>query len=114
MKRLADHYQKNGFHFRIVSRVNDVAIYSQHATIDGPALYFEVFIVQHNQERIMAGFTIPAKESCPGNEEWGRKGWTYTNFLDAKKKAEILRLREDRRKNATMQPQPGVVMAKGG
>jgi hypothetical protein len=50
MKKLENAFRKNGFWYNQVSREDDICIYSQHATVNGPVLYYEVFTVQHNQD----------------------------------------------------------------
>ena len=69
------YYKRNGYEFQIVQRNGDVC---RAVGRKGKIETHEVFIVQHNPERVMGGKNISASESPPGNEQWGRKGWTYT------------------------------------
>ena len=105
MKQLASNYSKNGYDFNLVSRNGDVAIYSQHDKETGQLLYYEVFIVQKNKERTIAGNIIPASESSPANEQWGSEGYTMTDLTSARSKEQILHQIVDRRKNRLTQGQ---------
>lgn len=94
MKPLELKFRKNGFDYEQVYREGDIAIYKQ---TQGSGTWFEVFTVQKNAARIIAGVVIAASESMPGNEAWGQKGWTYRDFPAAMSKATELRETRDRR-----------------
>lgn len=76
MKLLSD-YKKNGYHWRIIMRVGDVAM----AEADRGG--FEVFRVQSHQGREIAGKWCEPAEYPPSNEQWGSKGWSYQHRADA-------------------------------
>ena len=95
-KPLDTTFKKSGFRFRQLIREGDLAIFHKvhlenslcpKETDAG----FEVVVIQKNDEHIMGGVTIEAKESLPGNEKWGSKGWTYKNLLEAEKRFERLK-----------------------
>lgn len=94
MKTLELKFRKNGFDYEQVYRTGDIAVYRQS---QGKGVWFETFVVQKNPVRIIAGITIAASESMPGNEAWGRKGWTYGQESEAMAKCEELRLLAERR-----------------
>lgn len=83
MKSLADQYKKNGYLFNKIARIHDVAIYEQLDPETNRRVAFEVFEVQKNQERIIAGKTIEAGESVPGSEQWGIKAFTVWTMESA-------------------------------
>jgi hypothetical protein len=79
MTPLGNTYRKNGFHYELVKRRGDIALFRQcYAPGDGGFAY-EVIIVQKDPERVIADVTIPAHERAPGNEEFGKKGWAYVS-----------------------------------
>ena len=68
-------FRKSGFDFKQVRRDGDIAIFEKrHPEVSNPS--WEVVVVQHNKAREMAGVAIPAKESMPWSEAWGKLGWT--------------------------------------
>jgi hypothetical protein len=77
------YYKRNGYEFAITERSGDVCLAVGRK---GKITTYEVFIMQHNAERIIAGVTIQASQSPPGNEQWGRKGWTYSSEDQAREK----------------------------
>jgi hypothetical protein len=92
------YYKRNGYEFAITERSGDVCLavgrkgkittYEVCLAVGrkGKITTYEVFIMQHNAERIIAGVTIAASQSPPGNEQWGRKGWTYSSEDQAREK----------------------------
>ena len=89
MKILATEVTKGGFTYRQIRREGMVAIYTQHLKgRTGTPLAYEVIVIKTHGEYTLGGVTIPPGESYPGNEAFGRLGWSYsTLMLDAKKKA---------------------------
>lgn len=83
MKILSDQYKKNGYLFNKVARIKDVAVYEQLDPETGRRVAFEVFEVQKNQERVIAGKTIEAGESVPGSEQWGIRAYTVWSMESA-------------------------------
>lgn len=90
MKVLATTYTKNSYSFTQVSREGNIAIYEQREPLNDRLLGYEVFIVQQNPERQIAGVKIPTSESTPGNEQWGTKGFTTHTLQQAKDKIPYL------------------------
>lgn len=100
MKPLADTYKKNGYIFHLVERDGDVAIYSQNDPDSGKTVAYEVFEVQKNEERVISGVSIPASESVPSNESWGKKGYTLWSLeLAHARKREIIARIANRQNN---------------
>jgi len=90
MKTL-ERYNKNGREWNLYRRVNDIAIF---ATRD--CMFFEVIIIQsHNGRFVPARYDkpeiyCPPAEYPPSNEQWGSKGWSFTNISEANQKLDTL------------------------
>ena len=76
MKTLPIEFTKNGFQYRQLARDGNAALYSQ---TKGDFGAYEVFAIQSHNGREIAGKLIPPAEFGPSSEEWGSKGWTYTD-----------------------------------
>lgn len=90
MRPLGDSYSKNTFHYEILSRVGNIAIAQQRLRPGAGCLAFEVIRIKQIEEGVMFKKVIPAHEVAPGNEEWGKNGWTYPTLAAAKAKAREL------------------------
>lgn len=86
MRPAPKQFARDGYKFKQVWRDRNVAIYSQRRPgADEPAAWEVVHLRESkahprdaNQESI---------ERYPGAEEWGKRGWTYLTFQEAKGKA---------------------------
>jgi hypothetical protein len=68
-----------------------VAIYSQSwKGLNNPSVAYEVVKIQKYPETEIFGNLVPAHEAMPGDEQWGKRGWTYTSKEKAFKKFEEL------------------------
>jgi hypothetical protein len=95
MTPLGDTYKKNGFTYELVTREGDIAIFQQRLRPGVGCLAYEVIIVQKDPDRTIAGAFIPAHERAPGNEEFGRKGWSMPTLQRARAKmAELVAAQE--------------------
>ena len=72
-------FTKPGFRYRLIERIADVAIYEQRFISGGLAAY-EVVRIRVREERRIGNSVIEAGEYLPSSEEWGRHGWTYSDF----------------------------------
>jgi hypothetical protein len=76
MKTLPESFRSDGFHFQMVARCGDVALFAKtavHHTIPG----FEVVLVRKRETVIFPnGRTTPEHEAMPSPEQWGTYGWT--------------------------------------
>jgi len=81
MKTL-NQYTKNGYDFELVARKNNVAAFCGSPKA-GKARTWEVIIIKSHNGREIAGNYFPPAEFPPSNEEWGSKGWTFSNPVDA-------------------------------
>lgn len=96
MKPLPTTFRKDGYNFRLLDRVDDVALFEKSC---GGHVSWETVVVQKYGERTIAGNAIPATEAMPPATSWGQKGWTLTTIERAREKlAEIVE--RERRKEA--------------
>jgi hypothetical protein len=90
-KPLKVDFVKKGFQFNQLYREGDIALFhkvglkgSIHTkNFDGG---FEVIVISRHKEYELGGVKIEAAECAPSDEQWGTKGWTYTNLYDAERK----------------------------
>jgi len=75
-------YKRNGFTFNQVDRVGDIA-YFVGVGKEGETTH-EVIVVQSHDGREINGVSYPPAEYPPSNEQWGRKGWTFSTPLQAR------------------------------
>lgn len=78
MKQLETQVQSKGFVFQIIERSEFNVIQSQKDQQSGVLLAYEVFRINKNAERAIAGVTIAAAEARPGNEQFGSTAWCYS------------------------------------
>lgn len=87
MKVLTE-YTKNGHRFTQYCRAGNLAIFHGRA-IKGKSETWEVIhIMSHNGREIGGKFCEPA-EFPPSNEQWGSRGWSYTNPDGARSRFEV-------------------------
>lgn len=77
MKPLTE-YKKNGYRWSIIMRIGDIAM--AHGDKSGG---YEVFHVQSHNGREIAGKWCEPAEYPPSNEQWGSKGWSFSDHLTA-------------------------------
>jgi hypothetical protein len=85
-RKLKARFSKRGYEYRLVKRSDEVAMYEQWA--DERLHAYEVFRVQVNDARVIAGRAVSAGESSPGDEQWGKKGWTCLTRESAEQRYE--------------------------
>lgn len=91
MKPLDNTFSKNTFHYELVIRSGDVAIYKQRLRPGVGCLAYEVFKVKKVKECVIMGKKVEAHEAGPSNEDFGYIAWSYPDLGRAKKKmAELL------------------------
>lgn len=100
MQALGNTFRKNGYLFRLMQRIGDIAIYEQLEPSDNRVVAIEVFEVIKVKEQNIFGKDIPGHEICPSNEQWGSKGFTVRNFSRAMEKVGILQDKIDNRNSA--------------
>ncbi len=78
MKQLPSTFTKSGFDHQLLLRIGDVAIYRRNR-VKSAVVHFEVVRIGRHNGYELAGNHIPAAETYPGAEQWGSKGWTYSD-----------------------------------
>lgn len=86
MKPLGTTYRKNTFHYEQIVREGNIAIFKQRLRPGEGCLAYEVIHVRQDPEREIAGVIIPAHERAPGNEDWGKFGFTLPTLESARAK----------------------------
>jgi hypothetical protein len=84
MKQLTS-YTKNGYDFELLTRKGNVGVFCGSPKV-GTIKTWEVIIIKSHNGREIAGNYFPPAEFPPSNEEWGSKGWTFSNSIDAMNK----------------------------
>lgn len=88
MKTLPEKFNRNGFEFEQVKRVETAAIYRKRKPQG--AWSFETIRVRTRKEREAFGATFEAGEFYPSSEEWGIFGWTYGDLAGAEHQLGVL------------------------
>lgn len=74
-KPIETSFRRDGFDYRQIQRIGDVAIFEQSK----PSLtstWFEVVIIRRYDEREVFGKRVEPMEGYPGSSQWGTHGWT--------------------------------------
>ena len=92
--KLLTEYSKNGYHFTLVKRVEDAAIFRGRKPTS-PSNNWEVIRIQkslgglktfHTTESKPVEVMFEPKEYPPGDNQWGDKGWTCLTLEAAEEK----------------------------
>ena len=89
MKTLPETFTYDGFAFRLLKRMGDVALFEKRKPTHSRES-FEVVIVQKLPAKTILGCNYPAREAMPRSEAWGKWGWTCTGLEDAVRKFQSL------------------------
>jgi hypothetical protein len=83
MRELPTAFRSGSFdYFKLLVRDGDIALLRK--TKPGLAFEsFEVVMIQRHETFEIKGKLIPAGEHLPRSEQWGIKGWTYSDRLSA-------------------------------
>ena len=87
MKPLPVEFDRKGWHFKQLKREGMIAIYlrtkpGEHTLIES----YEVIEIITEPDKFRFGKSIPVHERYPGDEEWGKYGWTYRSLSGAQSK----------------------------
>lgn len=86
--KILTQYSKNGHDFTLYCRVGNLAIFHGKRKC-GNSETWEVIHIQSHQGREIAGKWAAAAEYPPSNEQWGSKGWSFTNPESARDRFEV-------------------------
>jgi len=70
-------FTKNGFHYELVMREGNVALFKQRLRPGAGCLAYEVIRIRVAEATTIMGKDVPRREVGPSNSEWGTHGWTY-------------------------------------
>lgn len=89
MKILPLEFESKGFGYKQIVRENMFAVYAQYwGGLKGRLIAYETIIIKYHDDYTMGGVTIPAGESYPGTNSWGKLGFTFSiSDPNAKRKA---------------------------
>lgn len=76
-------FRKGGFDFTVEAREGDAVLLRKAA---GNYVGWEVAIVDRHHGIMMGGRRVEPSEFLPSSEQWGAKGWTYSDRESAVKK----------------------------
>lgn len=83
---LGSTYKKNTFHYELVTRDGDLAIFKQQLRPGVGCLAFEVIRIRVAPALTIMGKDVPEREIAPSNEDFGSYGWSYPTLAKAKGK----------------------------
>jgi len=66
---------QKGFHFTLLDRQGDLALFKKHKQ-GHVSPFYELVVVQYQNEYEIGGRTVEARECLPSSEQWGVYGWT--------------------------------------
>jgi predicted RNA binding protein YcfA (HicA-like mRNA interferase family) len=75
--KILTQYTKNGREWHVCRREGSIAIFTHDHR------FYEVIVIQSHNGREIAGNHVSAAEYPPSNEQWGSKGWSFSNLADA-------------------------------
>lgn len=87
MKTIPQEFNKYGYRYILVTRLGEVAIYSQEKESHRN---FEVMIIRKRKADNDFTGTKAGDEYMPSPEEWGVYGWTLTTYEEAIQKVRSL------------------------
>jgi len=95
MKKINKEFTYKNFNYRQLLRDGKIAIYEQTLK-DGKKLNYEVVIIEEHNGYEIAGNKFPPSEMYPSSNQWGIKGFTYTDYDDAIIKFKKLKKKDEK------------------
>ena len=85
LKKINETFKKNGYFYKLVTRKDDLALYSQRRTLTSGVVGYEIHKVRVTPLR---GFLIESStykgythfEKLASNEDFGNYGWYFPNI----------------------------------
>ena len=84
MKKLPLKWRANRYNYTQIARTEKKAMYKS----DGD--FYEVFIIKVRPKETIFGREYPQREAYPGNEDFGKTAWCFSNKKNALRKYEEL------------------------
>lgn len=91
MRKLKSTYKKNGYIHNVLYNDSNFAISEVYDEDTDKVICYEIFQIIKNKSMKIAGREVEPWESCPSNEDWGMKGWTYRTYKEAENKLELIK-----------------------
>jgi hypothetical protein len=82
MKTIDKEFTYKNFNYKQILRDGKIAIYEQKLK-DGIKINYEVVIIEEHNGYEIAGNKFPPAEMYPSSNQWGVKGFTFTDYDDA-------------------------------
>lgn len=80
-------FTRDRYRHALLAREGDVCLVERtNLAVTPPSVHWEVVVLQHEPEHTIKGTVYPTHLRYPGNEEWGTKGWTFTDITTARQK----------------------------
>jgi hypothetical protein len=88
--RKLENYKKNSFYYELVKRVDNFAIFKQRLRPGVGCLAYEVIVIRSYETHMRGENVVQASEFAPGNEEFGKFGWSFPTLEEAEVKFQWL------------------------
>ena len=98
MEVLAKEIRKNGFIYNSHKKGDKAYIYQQYCPETERVMGWEVFQIKVDQPKVVFGVELGEREIFPGNEDFGKWAWSYSNYEMAEKKFIYLENRSETEK----------------
>lgn len=82
MKTIDKNFTYKNFDYKQLFREGKIAIYEQKLK-DGVKCNYEVVVIEEHNGYEIAGNKFPPAEMYPSSNQWGVKGFTFTDYDDA-------------------------------
>lgn len=96
MKHLPEYFERKGWCHKEAIRIGKVAVYRRYKP-GSQSFHYETIVIREQRERVLntpGSPVMPAMELYPSSEAWGKNGFTYSTFEEAKQKADFLLKRQ--------------------
>jgi len=89
MKLIPLEFKYDGFSFKQLERVGNIALFEKtHPSADRK--FYEVVKIKISPDQTILGKFIPEHEKYPASSEWGELGWSYSILSEAQKQLLLL------------------------
>lgn len=95
MEFLAKEIRKNGFIYTSLKKGNKAYVYQQYCPEIESVIGWEVFQIKVDKPKVVFGIELGEREIFPGNEDFGKWAWAYSNYEMAEKRFTYLENRTE-------------------